>query len=245
MELFRHSPIMGPKQRLHEPIIVVSLSGAERTDVDLSKRAFRSITPLSVPRSCGVPNQAHLNDQSENRHLKFSMPPGHMKRHSPCASPHRPSDQSRAGSRTLDSMSISRPRSCLRATNSARTSCEPIDLACTGRNQPIRISWASPRASLRSVFTIIADNAAFTCRVSSRRVSNPARFSPACSHCDNGPASSPIRFTAKPSDAKKATRDLGLSLATFASLTILPCASTSPRWRGWFKPQIGCLIEVL
>ena len=60
MELFRHSPIMGPKQRLHEPIIVVSLSGAERTHVDLSKRAFRSITPLPVPRSCGVPNQAHL-----------------------------------------------------------------------------------------------------------------------------------------------------------------------------------------
>ena len=124
------------------------------------------------------------------------------------------------------STSISRPRSCLRATNSARTSCEPIDLACTGRNQPIRISWASPRASLRSVFTIIADNAAFTCRVSSRTVSNPARFSPACSHADNGPASSPIRFTAKPSDAKKATRASG-SLATFVSLTILPCASTT------------------
>ena len=82
------------------------------------------------------------------------------------------------------------------------------------------------QASLRSVFTIIADNAAFTCRVSSRTVSNPARFSPACSHCDNGPASSPIRFTAKPSDAKKATRASG-SLATFASLTILPYASTT------------------
>jgi hypothetical protein len=35
---------------------------------------------------------------------------------------------------------------------------------CTGRNQPIRISWASPRASLRSVFTVIAYKAAFTCR---------------------------------------------------------------------------------
>src|SRR3984957_17465689 len=40
------------------------------------------------------------------------------------------------------------------------------------------------------------------------------------------PASSPFRFTAKPSDPKKATRDSG-SLATFASLTILPCASTT------------------
>ena len=40
----------------------------------------------------------------------------------------------------------------------------------TVENQPIRISWASPRASLRSVFTVIADKAAFTCRVSSRRL---------------------------------------------------------------------------
>jgi hypothetical protein len=88
--------------------------------------------------------------------------------------------------RMLNSTSISRPRSCLRATNSARTSCDLIDLACTGRNQPIRISWASPRASLRSVFIVIADKAAFTCRVPSRTASNPARFSPACSHCDNG-----------------------------------------------------------
>ena len=38
---------------------------------------------------------------------------------------------------------------------------ETRHVACTGRNQPIRINWASPRASLRSVFTIIADNAAF------------------------------------------------------------------------------------
>lgn len=80
-----------------------------------------------------------------------------------------------------------------------------MDLACTGWNHPIRSSCAGPRASLRSVFTVIADKAAFTCRVSSRTVSNPASFNPACSHCDNGPASSPIRFTAKPSASKKAT----------------------------------------
>ena len=56
--------------------------------------------------------------------------------------------------------------------------------------------------------------------------SNPARFSLARSHADNGPASSPIRFTAKSSDAKKATRASG-SLATFVSLTNLPRASTT------------------
>jgi hypothetical protein len=103
--------------------------------------------------------------------------------------------------RMLNSTSISCPRSCLRATSSARTSCDLIDSAWW-RNQPIRISWASPHASLRSVFTVIADN--FTCRVSSGTASNPAPFSPPCCHCDNGPASSPIRFTAKPSAAKKA-----------------------------------------
>ena len=74
--------------------------------------------------------------------------------------------------------------------------------------------------------TGIADNAAFTCRVSSRTVSNPACVSPACSHCDNGPASSPIRFTGTPSSLKKQTRASG-SLATFASFTILPRPSTT------------------
>jgi hypothetical protein len=52
--------------------------------------------------------------------------------------------------RMLASRSISFERSCLRATSNARTSREPTDLACTGRNQHIRISWAIPRASLRS-----------------------------------------------------------------------------------------------
>ena len=38
---------------------------------------------------------------------------------------------------------------------------------------------------------------------------NPACASPACSHCDNGPASSPIRFIGKPSPLKKETRASG------------------------------------
>src|SRR5262249_9235194 len=45
-------------------------------------------------------------------------------------------------------------------------------------------------------------------------------------HCDNGPASSPIRFTGTPSSFKKQTRASG-SLATFASFTILPRPSTT------------------
>ena len=90
----------------------------------------------------------------------------------------------------------------------------------------MRSSWAMPRASLRSVFTISADSAALTCRVSSSTVSKPASLSPACSHCDRGPASSPMRVTDMPSWPKKRTSASG-SLATLASHTILPAQSTT------------------
>ena len=76
-----------------------------------------------------------------------------------------------------------------------------------------------PRASLRSVFTIMAESAAFTCRVSSSTASNPAALSPACSHCESGPASSPIWVTATPSWRKNPTSASG-SLATLVSRTI-------------------------
>jgi hypothetical protein len=45
-------------------------------------------------------------------------------------------------------------------------------------NRRIRIKRASPRACLRSVFTVTAVKAAFTCRVSSRTAANSARISP-------------------------------------------------------------------
>ena len=57
--------------------------------------------------------------------------------------------------------------------STARVSCASIDLQCTGRNQPSRISWAIPRASLRSVFTGIALKASRTCRVSSSSTARP------------------------------------------------------------------------
>ena len=126
----------------------------------------------------------------------------------------------------LSSTSNSLPCKSLRPTSSARTSCAGGDLQCTGRNQPIRSSWAMPRASLRSVFTTIADSAAFTCRVSSSTASKPAFVSPACSHCDSGPASSPILATTTPSWPKNRTSASG-SLGTLASRTIRPVASTT------------------
>jgi hypothetical protein len=97
----------------------------------------------------------------------------------------------------LNSTSSNLPRSCLRPTSSARTSCDAIDLACTGWNHPIRSSCASAHASLRSVFTVIADNPAFTCRVSSRTVSNPASFNPACSRQWPSLKSDPLHCKAK------------------------------------------------
>ena len=60
------------------------------------------------------------------------------------------------------------------------------------------------RASLRSVFTTIADSAAFTCRVSSNTTSSPAFVRPACSHCDSGPASTQaaLQRSAQPSRSR-------------------------------------------
>jgi hypothetical protein len=126
----------------------------------------------------------------------------------------------------LNSTSRSLACSSLRPTSSARTSWASGDLRCTGRYQPMRKSWAMPRASLRSVFTTMAESAAFTCRVSSSTASKPAPARPACSHCDSGPASSPTRVNDRPSCPKKATNASG-SLATFASRTILPVPSTT------------------
>ena len=111
----------------------------------------------------------------------------------------------------LSSTSWSLPCRSLRPTNKARISCAGGDLQCTGRYQPIRSSWAMPRASLRSVLTTIADSAAFTCRVSSNTTSNPAPVRPACSHCESGPASNPIRVTATPSWRKKHDQRLGFA----------------------------------
>src|SRR3954447_22746267 len=111
-------------------------------------------------------------------------------------------DQPRRMPRMLSSMSISLPSRVLRAVMMARTSCEGRVLQWTGRYHPMRKSCAIPRASRRSVFTVIADNAAFTCRVSSRTTSKPACVKAACSHCDKGPASSPMRTTLISSDEK-------------------------------------------
>jgi hypothetical protein len=72
----------------------------------------------------------------------------------------------------------------------------------------------------------MAESAAFTWRVSSSTTSNPARVSPAWSHCESGPASSPTLVTGTPSCRKKATRVSG-SLGTLVSRTIFPVASTT------------------
>ncbi len=72
----------------------------------------------------------------------------------------------------------------------------------------------------------MAESAALTCRVSSSTASNPASVRPAWSHCDKGPASSPIRVSGRPSRREKSASASG-SLATFASRTIRPVPSTT------------------
>src|SRR5262249_56993261 len=116
--------------------------------------------------------------------------------------------------------------SSLRPVSKARISCAGAALACTDRNQPMRISCAMPRASFRSVFTVIAFGAALTCRVSIKIAVSPASTRPACSHCDSGPASSPIRANDEPLSRKNVISASG-SLATFVSRTIRPVASTT------------------
>jgi hypothetical protein len=93
--------------------------------------------------------------------------------------------------RRLLSTSRSLATSSLRAVSRARISCTAGALTWTGRNQPMRISCAMPRASFLSVFTVIAWSAALTWRVSIKIAGSPASASPASSHCDNGPAFQP------------------------------------------------------
>src|SRR4051794_29543779 len=128
--------------------------------------------------------------------------------------------------RKLSSTSRILACSCLRATSSARTCWAGADLQWTGRNQPIRSSCAMPRASLRSVLTIIAESAAFTCLVSSSTASNPALTRAVWSHCDKGPASRPMRTSGRLRPLRKVISASG-SLATLASRTIRPVASTT------------------
>src|SRR2546423_5597864 len=54
-----------------------------------------------------------------------------------------------------------------------------------------------PRASLRSVLLICAFSTACMCRVSTQIAGKPASARTLNSHCDNGPASNPIRLVGR------------------------------------------------
>ena len=102
-----------------------------------------------------------------------------------------------------------------------------IDLQCTGRNQPSRISCAIPRASLRSDFTGIALNASRTCRVSR---SSTAR--PACLHRRIKPLRQRTRFQPDPLEPKPERTEPGdqrLRLARHLGLPRRSCRSRRPR----------------
>src|SRR5580700_3017800 len=86
-------------------------------------------------------------------------------------------------------------------------------------------SYAKSRASLRSVLLICACNTARMCRVSTQITGRPASASALKSHCDSGPASSPIRLKRQTGFDTTDSRASG-SLATFTSRTSLPVSST-------------------
>jgi len=62
-----------------------------------------------------------------------------------------------------------------------------------GVDLSIEPSWM-PRGSLRSVLLICAFSTARMCRVSTQITGKPASARALNSHCDSGPASSPIRL---------------------------------------------------
>ena len=128
------------------------------------------------------------------------------------------SSKPRSSPRKLSSTSRILACSCLRATSSARTSWASGDLACTGRNQPIRRSWAMPRACdhRRECRLHVA-------RLQKHRIeARPDKV--ASGHRESGPASRPMRISGRARLVRKPTSASG-SLATFASRTIRPAAS--------------------
>jgi hypothetical protein len=82
------------------------------------------------------------------------------------------------------------------------------------------------RASFRSVLTGMDRVAARSRRVSRRSTGSPAAASPAWSHCDSGPASSPTRAKGSPVPRRAAASASG-SLGALISRTIAPAASTT------------------
>lgn len=99
--------------------------------------------------------------------------------------------------------------SSLRAVSRARRFWLVSVLKCTGRYRFTRIIWAMPRASLRSLLFGCALRNALVCLVSMQITGKPALARPSNSHCDNGPASSPIRPIRKAGSFKNAIRSSG------------------------------------
>ena len=86
-----------------------------------------------------------------------------------------------------------------------------------------------PRASPRSVLTVIAESAARTCLVSISTAARPYPARPRTSHSESGPASRPSRTSCRRYGARQAASASG-SLATTASRTVRPSREPDP-WR--------------
>ena len=113
-----------------------------------------------------------------------------------------------------------------RLLSSKRSSWLSAVLTWTAVNHPTRIAWAMARASLRSVLTAIAAVAPFIRRVSMQIAGSPTARSPACSHGDSGPASSPRRAIINPVAASHRIKSAG-SDAALPSMMMVPSSSTT------------------
>jgi len=159
---------------------------------------------------------------------------------------HRPNLQAKAAQNPPDAQfNVDKPPKKLFARNQQRSHLLRSSRfgVCTGRNQPIRISWASPRASLRSVFTVIADKAAFTCRFQQNSFKSGS-LQPRMQPLRQWPRLKSYPLHSKTKRLKESNQSCR-PLEIFASFTILPSRpqrkrSTVPMTRRSLHSVNGC-----
>jgi ribosomal-protein-alanine N-acetyltransferase len=100
------------------------------------------------------------------------------------------------------------------------------DLTCASRYQPVRMTWASPAASFRSVLLIRIESAAFACRASMQITGSPRARSSPCSQTESDPVSRPTRATPDALSAMDEAIASGVE-GSWRSASTLPASSTT------------------
>ena len=131
------------------------------------------------------------------------------------------SPKPRRNPRRLFSTSRSFDCTGLRAVKSARVSCAPIDLQCTGRNQPSRIMRNPARIVAIRLHRHGLERIAYMPRLQQFH-REPASCIAANSHCDKVRPPARSDRGRSPSEPNQASRASG-SLATLASASVAVC----------------------